>query len=99
MQTTIDNETLSDAEFWRQRNEQLLAPFSAEVREWVRLIKKHASQNYESGGWDIVAEAMEVNEIAEEVAGALSYEEALKRIAESVGARNEYREDIQSTAF
>jgi hypothetical protein len=85
--------------YWESRNAEKLAPYTAEVRDWVGKIKAHALKNYENDGWDTVTEAMDVDELADQIKDAKSYAEALMSVARSVKNYDEYRRDIQGTAF
>ena len=64
----------------------------------VAAVKQYANDNYEEG-WDVVVETMTDVEIAEEIAGAKTPEEAIKKMAVIVDLYNEKRQEIQSTAF
>ena len=65
----------------------------------IDAVKQYAKAHYEEGGWDYVVETMEDEDIAEDIAGAKTPEEAIakmKKIADMLGG---HREEIQSTAF
>lgn len=65
----------------------------------IDAVKQYAKAHYEEGGWDYVVETMEDEDIAEDIAGARTPEEAIakmKKIADMLGG---HRDEIQSTAF
>ena len=45
----------------------------------------HAAKNYERGGWDIIIEAYDENEIAEMVGGATTVAGAISNVAKAAG--------------
>lgn len=59
----------------------------------VAAVKKHAEANYNQGGWDMVVECYEDSEIAEEIAGCTTEEEAIARLAEVAGIYHDRRLD------
>ncbi len=64
----------------------------------VAAVKKHAQDNYERDGWDMVVECYEDSEIAEEVAGCNTAEEAIALLGEIAGAYDDRRKDAQAEA-
>lgn len=70
----------------------------SDILDLVAAVKQFANSNYENG-WDIVVETMTDEEIAEEIAGSKTPEEAIKKMAIIVDLYNDKRQEIQSTAF
>jgi hypothetical protein len=64
--------------------------------ELVAAVKKHARQNYEKQGWDIVVECFEDADILKLIDGATSERDAIERVLEDVRPHHEYRRDIQA---
>ena len=65
----------------------------------IDAVKQYAMDHYNEGGWDYVVETMDDEDIAEDIAGAKTPEEAIakmKKIADLLGG---HRAEIQSTAF
>ncbi|MGE3483474.1 MAG: hypothetical protein AB7L09_01960 [Nitrospira sp.] len=71
------------------------------MNKLVKAVREHAQDNYEAGGWDYVVECYDDKEIAEviERAGAKTEAAAIKAVGEEVGARDDYRREIEATAF
>lgn len=60
----------------------------------VIAVKDHAIEHYEQGGWDIVVEAYEDEEILDVIKRTRSNAGAIKKMASRVGAVADYRADI-----
>jgi len=69
------------------------------MNELVKAVKKHARDNYETGGWDYVIEAFDDVEIAELIGDAKTVAQAIKNVGVVVGLHNERREDAQAEAW
>jgi hypothetical protein len=71
------------------------------MQELVKAVKDHATKNYETDGWDVVVEAFEDSEIADEIrkAGARTSEDAIKVLGEIVKLHDEQRKDVQAEIF
>lgn len=74
--------------------------------EWIAKIRKHASENYNEGGWDYVVESMSdatlienFNITLETGKPALTYDEAFKGIADLCELLDDRRRDIQGTVW
>jgi len=67
--------------------------------ELVKAVKAHAIDNYETGGWDYLVECYSDAEVAELIGGARTVKGAIKKVAEVMGIKSDYREDIQATAW
>ncbi|MHC4780141.1 MAG: hypothetical protein ACYTFG_16345 [Planctomycetota bacterium] len=72
--------------------------------EMIQAVKKHAINHYENGGWDYIVECYEDSDIEETIkeaqtAGAKTTEEVIAQIGKWMRAKDDYRKDIQSTAF
>lgn len=65
--------------------------------ELVAAVKAHARANYAKGGWDIVVEAYEDSELAEEIGEAATVAEAIAKVGEVVGTIRDYEDDIRAT--
>lgn len=67
----------------------------------IKAVKEHAQANYEADGWDYLVECYEDKDIREmiEEAGATTAEEAIKVIGEVMKVKDDYRKDIQGTAW
>lgn len=62
--------------------------------ELIAAVKKHATKNYEQGGWDIVVECYSDKELTELIGDATTEEEAIKRVGEDVGIHASVRSDV-----
>ena len=71
------------------------------MTDMVEAVKRHADDNYESDGWDYVVECYSDAEIAEviEHAGAQDCAEAIDVLHCEVKTRDDYRKEIQATAW
>lgn len=67
--------------------------------EFVNAVKAYALANYNKDGWDYVVECWGDKEIAEEIQGCKTEKEAISRMRKIVKMQDEYRSDIESTAF
>jgi hypothetical protein len=67
--------------------------------EIIKALRAYAIEHYEEGGWDFLVECWEDSEIAKELEGITTFEEARKHMAEVLGTVDSYRRDIQGTAF
>jgi len=67
----------------------------------VKAVLDHAADHYEEDGWDYVVECWTPAEVAEKLehAGAQTPEEAIDVIHCEVKIRDDYRKDIEATAF
>lgn len=68
-------------------------------QELVDAVKQYAKDHYEEDGWDYVEETMDDLEIAQEISGALTPEEAIAKMYNLVKILDDHRKEIQSTAF
>lgn len=71
----------------------------ATTAEIVAAVRAHALANYEKGGWDVLIECYDDAQIVEEMGDAKTAEQAIKTVGKSLGVFDEYRKDIQATAF
>ncbi len=71
------------------------------MQELVKAVKDHATKNYETDGWDVVVEAFEDSEIADEIRKhhARTVEDAIKVLHDYVKIIDDHRKDIQATEF
>jgi len=69
--------------------------------ELTEAVKRYADANYETGGWDYVAECYDTREIAAMVKGCSTVDEAIAKVADETGCAilAERRADIQAEAF
>lgn len=71
------------------------------MTEMVEAVRAHAIKNYEKkGGWDIIIECHEENEIIEWIGKAKTIAGAIRNVAEKSGIHDidSYRRDIQAEA-
>lgn len=67
--------------------------------EMVKAVRKHATANYEQDGWDYLVECYSDDEIVELFDGATTVEEAIANVGEVMKLKDDYRKDIEATAF
>lgn len=73
---------------------------SAKMAYLIEAIREHAVRHYESGGWDLVVETMDDAEIIEHLRHDMwTKKQAINIIASHIAIHDEYRAEIQSTAF
>lgn len=69
---------------------------SAEQKDWFHAVQKHASENYEKGGWDYFVECWDENEfeefLTENDIGSLH--DAIVGLAEQLGVLSSVRSDV-----
>lgn len=67
---------------------------------FIALIRAHALANYNKDGWDILVETYEDEDILEAIEGkAVTVDEAIKVLGKVLKVADDYRKEIQSTAF
>lgn len=69
------------------------------LNEIAKALRKYATENYESDGWDYVVEAFEHDELLKEIEGATTLEEAIKKISPLLRLLDDRRKDIEATRF
>lgn len=67
----------------------------------IAAVKKHALDNYNEGGWDYLVECYSDSDIREmlEEDGCKTPEEAIKAVAKIMKIKDDYRKDIEATAW
>lgn len=70
----------------------------ARTARLVQAVKDHATEHY-TDGWDIVTEAMDDGEIAEQIADCRTPKGAIAKVAKLVGIKAGQRAEIEATAF
>jgi pyruvate dehydrogenase complex dehydrogenase (E1) component len=68
------------------------------MNELIKAVRDHALDNYEKGGWDILVECWDDEEIAEVIGGAKTPKAAIAACKRVVGTIDEYRSDVIATA-
>ena len=82
-----------------QTSQRLYGDAPPEDLAKIGQIVDHAHANYESGGWDIVAECWERHQLYDYLRAADGdVDEAIKQIGSAVAPLNDYRNDIQAEA-
>ena len=71
----------------------------ATQEEMIDAVKTHALNNYEKGGWDIVVECWDSEDILRWIEGAKTCIGAIRKVSSVVGANHRYATEIRSTAF
>ena len=69
------------------------------MSELVKAVQDHSALNYNKDGWDYVVECYEDDEIANEIRGAKSTQEAIQKIGKILKVKDDYRKDIQAEVF
>lgn len=59
----------------------------------VKVVRDHATANYDTGGWDFVVEAWGDADIIQEIGDAEYAEDAIKRVAVACGLQEENRQE------
>ena len=67
--------------------------------ELVEAVKAHALEHYEDGGWDVIVECWEDDQIAEQIGGARTVAGALKKFADIVDIWADRQADAINSAF
>lgn len=67
--------------------------------ELIQIIKKHAQENWGTGGWDYIHECFDDNDIREELGKIRTQEEAIKKFERLAKLFDDRRTDIQSTVW
>jgi hypothetical protein len=65
----------------------------------VEAVKAHALEHYEDGGWDVVVECWDDEQIAEQIAGATTVAEAVAAFAGVVSVWADQQADARNSAF
>lgn len=69
------------------------------IQALVDAVKEYAVAHYEEDGWDYVVETMEDEDIAEDIAGARTPQEAIAKMYKIAKMLGDHRSEIQATAF
>ena len=69
------------------------------THSFVEAVKEYAVAHYEEDGWDYVVETMDDEDIAEDIAGAQTPEEAIAKMYKIAKMLGDHRSEIQATAF
>lgn len=67
--------------------------------EMVKAVKAHAKANYEQDGWDYIVECYSDDEIVELLDGAETVYEAIATVGSVMKDKDDYRKEIEATAF
>ena len=67
--------------------------------EMIAAVRAHAEAHYEEGGWDILVECMDNDEIFSDIGNAQTIEEAITNVGKVLGICDDHRKDVQATAF
>lgn len=65
----------------------------------VAAVRAHASENYETGGWDYVIECWSDEDILRTIEGAKTERGAIKKAAGVVRTLNDRRLDVEAEVF
>jgi hypothetical protein len=71
------------------------------MEDMVAAVREHARKNYNDGGWDTIVECYDDADIEREIieGKATTTEEAIAYIGKGCKIYDDYRKDIQATAF
>jgi len=70
-----------------------------DTKDLIKAVRAHANANYENGGWDILVECMDDEEIARDIGTATTPAQAIKNVGRSLKICDDHRKDIQTEAF
>ena len=65
----------------------------------IKAVRDYALAHYEEDGWDYVVEAWDDEAILEVIKGCKTANGAIRKVAKVVKEQDDYRQDIQSSAF
>ena len=69
------------------------------LKEIATALRKYAVENYETEGWDYLVETFDDEELLEEIKGATTLEDAIKKISPLLRALDGRRKDIEATRW
>lgn len=69
------------------------------MQQMIEAVKRHAVENYETGGWDFVVECWSDEDILDCISGASNAAEAIRLVGEDVGVLADYRAEIEATVW
>jgi spore coat protein CotH len=70
------------------------------TKKFLADIREHAIKHYNEDGWDILVETYEDEDILEIIEGkAVTFDEAIKVLHKGLKIQDDYRKEIQSTAW
>jgi hypothetical protein len=69
------------------------------MNELIKAVKDHAEAHYEDGGWDVVVECWDDQQIADCIKGARSAKGAIRKVAQIVGVYADRQADAINSAF
>jgi len=67
--------------------------------ELVQQVKEYALANYEKGGWDVIVECWDDEEIASEIGGARTLKGALRKMSFVIDVYADRQADARNSAF
>lgn len=67
--------------------------------ERISAVRAYAKDHYEEDGWDYVVECFSDTDILEEIAGAMTPEEAIELVRQAVKVLDDRRKDVQAEVF
>lgn len=87
-----------------------MATTAAELARWqakranlyttlVEAVKAHAIAHYEDGGWDVIVEAWDDDQIREQIGYATTTKGAIAKFASAVDVYSDRQADARNSAF
>lgn len=73
--------------------------FEVSMNELIQAVKDHAQAHYNDGGWDVVVECWDDEDIAEVIQGARTAKGAIRKVAVIVGVYADRQADAINSAF
>jgi hypothetical protein len=67
--------------------------------ELIAAVKAHALDHYEDGGWDVIIECWDDEQIAEQIGDAKTVQGALRKFEGVVGVYADREADARNSAF
>lgn len=65
----------------------------------VEAVKRHATEHYNDGGWDVIVECWSDDELAHTIRGAKTVRGALRKVGTIVSVYADRQADAENSAF
>ena len=69
------------------------------MNELIQAVKEHAQAHYNDGGWDVVVECWDDQQIADCIKGARTARGAIRKVATIVSVYADRQADARNSAF
>jgi hypothetical protein len=91
-----DGKLAAAAAFTYERHARRVTLTNAEL---IAAVRAHAVEHYNDGGWDVIVECWEDEDIARQIGAARTLKGALRKLRSTVSVFADYEADARNSAF